>query len=98
MWLPQVTRSRIVSPPSIQPSNSRVCDLLDHDSLLWNKDLIEKEFLPHEAKLIQGLPLSVQLIPDKEVWLPMSHGDYTTHSAYQLMMKIKSDNQPSCSS
>lgn len=54
--------------------------------------------MPHEAKFIQGLLLSVQVIPNKEVWLPSLHGEYTAQSAYKLMANLKSITQSSCSS
>ena len=97
-WLPQLAGSRIVSPPAILPPNSKVCDLVDHESLSWNKDLIEQEFLPHKAKFIQALPLSVREIPDKEVWLSSPYGEYTTRTAYKLMEKAQRNNLPSRSS
>lgn len=47
--------------------------------------MIDQIFLPHEAKLIKGIPLSWQGALDKQVWLPSNHGDFTTHSAYHLL-------------
>lgn len=52
----------------------------------------------HEVKFIQGLPLSFQEIPDKEVWFSLLHGEYTTRTAYKLMEKAQRNNLPSCSS
>lgn len=47
--------------------------------------MIDQIFLPHEAKLIKGIPLSSQGVSDKQVWLPSNNGEFTTRSAYHLL-------------
>ena len=64
-WLPQITASKIVSPISVLPAGSKVCDLIDQEEHQWKANLIEQEFLPHEAHIIKGIPLSIREIPDK---------------------------------
>ena len=68
-------------------ANSRVCELIDHESHTWKSSLIDQRFLPYEAKRIKGIPLSMYDIQDQQVWLPSSHGEYTTRSGYHLLVQ-----------
>ena len=74
-----------------------VCDLIDQEEHEWKVDLIEQEFLPHEAHIIKGIPLSIQEILDKQVWLPSTHGDYTARTAYKLLALSENNKKPNCS-
>ncbi|XP_075649960.1 uncharacterized protein LOC142620482 [Castanea sativa] len=97
-WIPSLPATRTTSPPVGLPSSSMVSALIDSDSHSWKEDLIRHEFIPHEANLILGIPLSVRIIPDKLVWLPSSNGSYSTRSAYKLTVRVARNSLPSCSS
>ena len=62
--------------------DSRVFDLIDHETHARKSNLIDQSFLPYEAKRIKGIPLSMYDIQDKQIWRPSSHGEYTTRSGY----------------
>ena len=62
--------------------DSRVCDLIDHETHARKSNLIDQSFLPYEAKRKKGIPLSMYDIQDKQIWRPSSHGEYTTRSGY----------------
>lgn len=96
-WLQQFLASKIISPVSGLPHESRVCDLIDQEEHEWKVDYIEQEFLPHEAQIIKGIPLSIQEIPKKQVWLPLTHGNYTTQIAYKLLALSESNKKRNCS-
>lgn len=64
---------------------------------MWKTNLIDKELLSHEAKIIIGIPLSIQEIPNKQVWFVTTYGDYTTRIAYHLIARSERNKQPSCS-
>ena len=95
-WLPQNSASKIVSLASILPPQSKVCDLINHEEHQWKSKLITQEFLPHEANIIKGIPLSDQDIPNKQVWHASTHGVYTTRSAYMLLALAERNNVPTC--
>ena len=57
-WLPQVSSARVLSPVTGLALDARVCDIIDQDSHTLRVGLIDQIFLPHEAKLIKGIPLS----------------------------------------
>ena len=82
-WIPSLLAARIISSPFVLPLTSTVSSLIDIGSHSWKVDLIRHEFLPYEANLILGIPLSDRIIPDKLVWLPSMNGSYTTRSAYR---------------
>ncbi|KAK7824504.1 pleiotropic drug resistance protein 1 [Quercus suber] len=64
-WIPSLSIARTTSPPVVLPTTSTVSALINTDSHSWKVDLIRHEFLPHEANLILGIPLSDRSIPDK---------------------------------
>ena len=96
-WLPQTTAPKIVSPASVLPPGSKVCDLIDQEEHQWKAELIAQEFLPLEAHIIKGIPPSVRDIPDKQVWHASSHGVYSTQSAYKLLALVERNKAPTCS-
>ena len=58
-WLPNQSCRRVISPISSLGPESTVSSLIDVGSRSWKADLIKHEFLPHEASIIVGLPLSL---------------------------------------
>ena len=84
-WLPLPHGSCVVSPCSSLSPDSMVSALIVDDFHSWNSDLIQREFLSHEARTILGIPLSIQNSPDRQVWFPSNQGVYTTCSAYRLL-------------
>ena len=97
-WLPQASNTRVISPVTGLALEARVCDIIDQGSFTWKASLIDQMFLPHEAKLIKGIPLSSQGGLDKQVWLLSNNGAFTTRSAYHLLAGQGSNLLPSCSS
>ncbi|XP_050254879.1 uncharacterized protein LOC126700728 [Quercus robur] len=85
-WLPQISSAKVLFPVTGLALDARVCDIIDQDSHTWRAGLIDQNFLPHEAKLIKGIPLSWQTVSDKQVWLPSNHGEFTTQSPYHLFV------------
>ena len=73
-WILSLPAARVISPSVVLRPTSTVSSLIDTDSHSWKADLIRHEFLPHEANLILGIPLSDRIIPDKLVWLPSTNG------------------------
>nr|POE84677.1 putative ribonuclease h protein [Quercus suber]POF15784.1 putative ribonuclease h protein [Quercus suber] len=96
-WLPKIPATRIVSPSAMIPPEAKVSELINEDNHAWRSALIMSEFLPHEATMILGIPLSYQNVPDKQVWFPTPNGDYSTRSAYHLLSNVDRSKRPSCS-
>ena len=54
--------------------------------------MVDSIFLPHEAKAIKSIPLSVCFPSDKLMWAEMANGKFTVKSAYHLVVRISSSD------
>ena len=95
-WL-RVKSNRSVTSPltSLQPE-SKVISLINQDLGIWKSEMIEKFFLPHEAFIILGIPLSNRVPHDRPSWGLIANGLFTTKSAYKLLVIL--DNLDSAGS
>ena len=64
----------MVSPNTFLHVDTRVSELIDPASASWKSNVIDTLFLPHEAKIIKSIPLSVRLPEDKLIWAMSSNG------------------------
>ena len=65
-----------------------VSDLIDVEDKGWNFSLLKRVFLPFEAEIIGGIPLSTQLPKDKQIWAETSNGLFLVRSAYKIAMDL----------
>ena len=77
-WLPKIPPSLVISPSISLPVESRVSNLIDQENHNWKSELIQSEFMAHEASLILGIPLSCHPTPDEQVWFLSKDGKFTT--------------------
>ena len=97
-WLPvQSNRAIISSLPSIAPE-TKVSSLINLELRGWNSSLLDQLFLPHEATIICGMPLSIRLPPDKIIWGLTPSSMFITKSAYKLLVSRNSTNLAGTSS
>ena len=73
---------------NLLPLVSRVCDLIDVVNNCWNGDLLKQVFLPFEAECISGIPLSIRLPEDRQVWAETTNGLFSIRSAYKVVMDL----------
>ena len=85
-WVPILTTFAIHSFPRELNGDAKVAELIDRDCQGWNKELIERLFLPEEAKAILKIPIDVQR-SDKVVWRDTPNGIFTVKSAYHGAMR-----------
>lgn len=57
---------------------------------MWKEEVVKHLFLPHEADLILGIPLSFQRPPDCIAWAHTPSGMFTTSSAYKILVSYDS--------
>ena len=86
-WLPTSSTFKVVSPRQFLHADTRVCELISQDSGCWKHLVLDVVFLPHEADLIKGIPLSVQLPEEKLIWAGNNNGKFSVRSAYRLAME-----------
>ena len=97
-WLPSPSTFKVVSPRLFMHADLRVSELISHEPVGWKIQVIDALFLPHEADIIKGIPLSNHLPPDRLIWATTTNGTFSVHSAYRLAMESsRSKNAESCS-
>nr|POE86698.1 hypothetical protein CFP56_46909 [Quercus suber] len=66
--LPRRASNSIIFPlPSVLPE-TRVSSLIDADLRGWKSEVINEMFLPGEASIIRGIPLSIRNTEDMVIW------------------------------
>ncbi|XP_030957684.1 uncharacterized protein LOC115979763 [Quercus lobata] len=67
-WLPGHANCSVISPlPSMSP-DVKVSSLIDPDRVAWRTEVVQQLFLPHEADIILGIPLSSRSPDDRIIW------------------------------
>ena len=77
--------------------DAKVAELINRDCQGWNKELIERLFLPKEVKAILKIPIDVRR-SDMVVWRDTPNGLFTMKNAYHGAMKSLSQLQAESSS
>ena len=83
---------------SIIEPGTRVNSLIKAETGEWDTLEIQRMFLPHEAVIICGIPLSTRLPSDRIIWGLTTSGTFTTKSAYKLLVSHASTNLAGSSS
>ena len=83
--------------PTIEP-NTRVNTLINVEKGEWKYSEVQRLFLPHEVATICGIPLSTRLPQDRIIWGLTPSGNFTTKSAYKLLVSHASTNLAGTSS
>jgi hypothetical protein len=80
-WVLIPTTFSIHSFPRELNGDTKVAKLIDRDCQRWNKELIERLFLPEEVEAILKIPIGTQR-SDVVVWRDTPNGLFTVKSAY----------------
>ena len=92
-WLPGRANCSVISPlPSMAPE-VKVSSLIDPDKVAWRTEVVQQLFMPHEADIILGIPLSIHRPDDCIIWAHTPSGMFTTCSAYKML--VSCDNSSS---
>lgn len=68
-----------------------------NDKHEWKEEMIQQLFFKDDAEQIIKIPLQKQLKPDQVLWHYDKMGEYLVKSGYQLALKMKFPDKPSCS-
>jgi hypothetical protein len=93
-WLPGQYNHCITSPPPTNTSITHVMHLIDPDLRVWKTGLIKELFLPHEATIILGIPLSHHCTTDSLIWGATKNGVYTVRSGYHSLLSASTQAEP----
>ncbi|MBA0880329.1 hypothetical protein Goshw_001945 [Gossypium schwendimanii] len=72
-------------------SDVKVAELIDTNSRLWKKELIESTFSEEVADRILRIPLAAEPHDDLQAWNGEPSGEYTVRSAYKLLQSLDVD-------
>ncbi|XP_008392737.1 uncharacterized protein [Malus domestica] len=70
-----------------------VGELFEHSTGSWKKELVLNYFEEEEAKLILGLPISLDGCHDKLIWHYSRNGEYTVRSGYGVAMDLQANGE-----
>ena len=88
-WLPVVDKYKVISPKvQIRGGVEMVLGLMDDEGRGWNAELIRTIFLPHEAEVILGIPITPMAPEDSQVWTKTPNGTFSINSAYKVAYKM----------
>ena len=86
-WVPPPPLAyRVVSPRNELhlDNGDLVSCLIDHDLHVWKIEVVRSTFLPYQAEIILGIPLSALPIKDRQIWSTTSNSDFSVRSAYRI--------------
>lgn len=87
-WIPNPDLFKIISLRGPSAIGVMVSDLISRETRGWDANLVRHSFLPHEAKIVLGIPLSPWLPNDSLVWAWTPNGHFSVKSAYQAAQKL----------
>ena len=96
-WLPVKPSRLILSPLPPVMAEARVSSLINLDLSMWKSEEVNRLFLPHEASLVLGIPLSHRKPSDRVSWSSTPSGEFSTSSAYKLLAAPFSTDRASSS-
>jgi hypothetical protein len=97
MWLPNPSAGVPVTPPRELPDDACVSVLIKAETGSWDRELIERVFLPSEASLILSMTLSSRAPSDLLVWGGEKSGRYSVRSAYRMLATAEPAGHPGSS-
>lgn len=92
-WLPRCANFSVISPLPLLALDTKVSSLIDQDRVAWKTEVVQQLFLPHEADIILGIPLSIRRTIDCIIWAHMPFVMFTTSSAYKMLVSCDSSSK-----
>ena len=68
IWIPSSDSFRVVSPRGLSTNFVLVSSLINRETRGWDVNSVRNTFLPHEAEIVLGIPISPTLPDDSLVW------------------------------
>ena len=86
IWLPSSESIKVITTRIAMGLGEKVAFLISHEKGEWRTKLIKHTFLPHKAKELLSIPLSLLNPADSLVWDKTPNGCFTVKSAYRTTM------------
>ncbi|KAF3975558.1 hypothetical protein CMV_001197 [Castanea mollissima] len=87
-WLPTPRAFKAVSPRPPHADSELVASLIDMDRRRWDVTKVRNTFLPQEAQVILGIPISPRLPQDSLIWAWTPSGRFTVNSSYKVAQML----------
>lgn len=81
-WIPIPNSFMVASPRPQNWEGEMVESFLVRKSGGWDINAVRNNFLPYEAEVILGIPISPSLPEDKLIWAWSKNSDFSVRSAY----------------
>ncbi|KAL9226062.1 hypothetical protein vseg_001914 [Gypsophila vaccaria] len=86
-WISGTITGRVLSPRPGDCRFEKVCELIEEESMRWNRARLKECFLAFEADRVASISLSKRRPEDEWFWAAERDGIYTVNSAYKLLAK-----------
>jgi hypothetical protein len=97
-WLPRPSTYRVISPPRILSESATMDQLINSETMTWDKDLISRIFCSQDVEVILSIPLSCRRPRDSLTWCGTRNGSFTVKSAYYMLISRNQSQEASSSS
>ena len=87
-WILNPDSFKVICPRGLSTNVVMVSDLINRETRGWDANLVRNLFLPHEAKIVLGIPLSPRFPNDSLVWAWTPNGRFFVRSAYRAAQKL----------
>ena len=67
-WIPSLDSFKVVSPRGLSTNVMLVSSLINRETRYWDVNLVRNTFLPHKVEIVLGIPISLRLPDDSQVW------------------------------
>ena len=79
---------QVASPRGLSTNLGLVLSLINRETRGWDVNLVRNTFIPHEAEIVLGIPISPRLPDDSLVWAWTPNGRFSVKSAYRAAQKL----------
>ena len=90
-WLPNPSSRTPISAFLELPQDAKVSAFINSESGEWKKEVVQSNFLPHEAAAILGIPISSRASPDRIIWALTPSGLFSISIAYKMLASCASN-------
>ncbi|XP_050248972.1 uncharacterized protein LOC126696245 [Quercus robur] len=80
------------------PQDIKVGELMNKEEASWKVDVVNALFLLHEAEAIKAIPISSNLLEDKQIWAWSTNGAFSVKNAYWVASQMSLVDSSSSSS
>ena len=57
-WVPRPSTYKVITAEKLESSNALVCELINRATKEWNKDKLDRWFLPEDREAILSIPFT----------------------------------------